>query len=593
MNIKNIYTCFRALPYIKEGLNSLLDQKMNVEVLDATAIFAALLSKQYKTASSTMFLLKLSESLLEYSNLRVKNALASSLAISVDKVWLVVDDQELERSLESIQKNDVIRIRKGGLIPFDGHIVKGDALVNEASMTGEPLAIHKSIDATVFAGTVLEDGEIDVEVMSKHNDSRIEKIIQLIETGEKEKAVMQSKAERLADNIVPLSFGMSALTLILTRNVMSALSVLMVDFSCAIKLTTPITIISALREGVQHDALIKGGKYLEVLANVNTVVFDKTGTLTNAIPKVSTVICVDGDYNENKVLKIAACLEEHFPHIVAAAIVNEAKEIGLVHPENHGKVEYIVALGIASSYHVKRSIIGSYHFIFDDKKVQYPTDKTDFLEKEIGSDSAVYLAVDDQLIGVICVNDPPRDDAKKTIQQLKKSGIKEIIMITGDSESNARHIFELLRIDRFHAQVLPDQKAHFIEDLKAQGKTVLMVGDGINDAPALSVADVSLTMNGSSDIASVISDISIHTEDLSKIITVRELSKELMKKIQNQYKFILTFNSTLIGLFGLVFAGTLAWLHNASTIALSINASKPILNESKVSHDTVGNHETT
>ena len=576
-----IYTYYRAIPFIKMGICSLLNNKINVEVLDATAISAALLSKQYTTASSTMFLLRLSDLLLEYCNMRAKNALAKSLAISVDKVWLVKDGTEIETSLDSIKKNDVIRIRKGSIIPIDGSIVSGDGLVNEATMTGEPLSVHKTIAGTVFAGTVLEDGEIDVEVLGTQDDSRITRILELIDTGEKQKANIQGRAERLADNIVPVSFGLSAITLLLTRNMMRAISVLMVDFSCAIKLTTPITIISALKESVNQDALIKGGKYLEILSNVDTVVFDKTGTLTNAVPKVSKIISIDENYDEDKVLKIAACLEEHFPHSVAASIVATAKERNVIHPEDHGKVEYIVAHGIASSYNGVRSIIGSHHFVFEDEKVPYPDEKEEFLKETIGSDSAVYLAVAGKLVGIICITDPPRDDARQTIKMLKEQGIKEIIMITGDSESNARHTCDLLEIDKYYAQVLPDGKAAIIEKLKSEGKIILMVGDGINDTPALSAADVSLTMNGCSDIAREVADISVLSDDLTKIVTIRQLSVGLMDKIQRQYSFILAFNSTLIGLglFGVVSAGTSAWLHNASTIALSALATKPVLEQ--------------
>ena len=576
-----IYTCYRAIPFIKMGIIALANKKTNVEVLDATAIFAALITKQYKTASSTMFLLRLSDLLLEYSNMRAKNELAKSLKISVDKVWLVKDGVECEVPLESVQKNDVIRIRKGSLIPVDGNIVNGEALVNESTMTGEPLAVHKSTDGTVFAGTVIEDGEIDVEVLSTQNNSRIAKILELIDTGEKEKASIQSDAERLADNIVPVSFGLSLLTLLLTRNVMRALSVLMVDFSCAIKLTTPITIISALKESVNKDALIKGGKYLEVLSKVDTVVFDKTGTLTNAVPTVSKVIQIHKDYDEYGILKIAACLEEHFPHSVASSIVATAQEKNIEHPEDHGKVEYIVAHGIASSYNGKKTIIGSRHFIFEDEKIPYPEDMEELLKNTIGSDSAVYLAVDGELVGIICITDSPRDDAKQTIELLKQDGIKEIIMITGDSEGNAKHTCELLGITKYYAEILPDGKASIIESLKAEGKTILMIGDGINDTPALSVADVSLTMNGSSDIAREVADISVTSNDLTKIVTIRRLSIGLIKKIQKQYRFILAFNSTLIalGLFGVFSASTSALLHNASTICLSALSTKSILNK--------------
>ncbi len=579
-----LYTVSRAVPYIMSGLRSLGKRKINVEVLDGTAITASLLSRKYKTASSTMFLLGLSDLLLEYSNLRAKHALAQSLSISVDKVWLIKDGEEVEVSLKTVAVGDVIRIRKGSLIPMDGTIVNGDALINEATITGEPISVHKFNSSTVFAGTVLEDGEIDIQVLSLQNDSRIAKIIDLIDTGEKEKALVQGRAERLADDIVPVSFGLFFATLALTRSITRALSVLMVDFSCAIKLTTPITMISALKESVNHEVLVKGGKYLEVLSKVDTVVFDKTGTLTNAVPKVSKIIPVAENYSENDVLKIAACLEEHFPHSVASSIVKEAKERNIHHPEKHGKVEYIVAHGIASIYDNKHAVIGSKHFVFEDEKVPCPSDKEQWINEQIGNDSAVYLAVDNELLGIICVNDPPRVDAKCTINKLREEGIENVIMITGDGESNAKHTCELLGIDKYYASILPDGKAEIVERLKAQGKTILMVGDGINDTPALSVADVSLTLNGSSDIAREVADISVISNELTKIVEIRRLSKRLMKKIYKQYGFIVSFNTVLIGLgiFGAIMAETSAWLHNASTMALTVTSARPVMKKEDV-----------
>ncbi|WP_249028701.1 heavy metal translocating P-type ATPase [Tannockella kyphosi] len=570
--------CYRAIPYFKMGLHSLKEQKLNVEVLDATAIGTSLCCKNYKTASSTMFLLQLSDMLLEYANMRAKNALAQSLSISVDRVWLVKDNVEIEIPMEEVQVGDVIKIRQGSLIPIDGTIVSGDAFINESTMTGEPLAVHKSTNGSVFAGTVIEDGEINVMVESLRNDSRIAKILNLIDTGEKEKANIQGNAERLADDIVPVSFGMFAVTLALTGNFTRALTVLMVDFSCAIKLTTPITIISALKESVNNSILIKGGKYLEILSEVDTVVFDKTGTLTNALPKVSKIIPISDEYNEDEILKVAACLEEHFPHSVALAIVTDAKEKGLLHPESHGKVEYIVAHGIASTYNDKRAIIGSKHFVFDDEKVTYPIEKEGWLTEMIANDSAVYLAIDGILVGVVCVNDPPRKEAKEMISLLYEVGIQEVIMITGDSEGNAKYTCDLLGIQKYYSSVLPDGKANIVESLKTSGKTVLMVGDGINDAPALSAANVSLTLNGSSDIAREVADISVLHDDLMKIVEARKLATGLIDKIHQQYGMIVSFNTVLIilGLLGVIPATTSAWLHNSSTLAIAAYATKPI-----------------
>ncbi len=577
--LQKYYVILKAISFLRLGFIALRKGKLSVEVLDATAIGAAILGGNFKTASSTMFLLGLSNLLQGYANMRAKHALAESLAINVDKVWMVQDDLEIEVPMSTVCVGDILRIRAGSMVPADGSILKGEAMFNEATMTGEPLPVHKCAGGTVFAGTILEEGEVDICVRHLNSESRIAKIIELIDTGEKEKAQVQSKAEHLADDIVPISFGLFLATIVLTRNMARALSVLMVDFSCAIKLTTPLTIISALKECVNHDILIKGGKYLEILSKVDTVVFDKTGTLTNAVPKVSKIIVMKEGYTEDKVLQIAACLEEHFPHSVAASIVALAKSKGLIHPEKHGKVEYIVAHGIVSSYEGLRSIIGSLHFVFEDEGVAYPTEKETWINEQIGCDSAVYLAVDGDLVGILCVNDPPREDAAKTIMLLREQGIQDIIMITGDSEGSAKYASDLLGLDNYYAAVLPDGKAKIIEGLKAKGKTILMVGDGINDAPALSSADVSLTMNGSSDIAREVADISVISDDLTKIVLARKIANHLMKKIQQQYGFIVSFNTLLIalGLFGVITAERSAWLHNTSTIGLAANSAKPIL----------------
>lgn len=577
--MRRMYTCCRSIPFLKAGFRSLLRGRLNVELLDATAIGTSMCCGQHKTASSTMFLLKLSDLLLEYSNARAKNELAQSLAINIDKVWLVKDDVEILVPMKELSLGDVVRIRKGSMIPIDGTIVSGEALINETTMTGEPLSVHKKVKGTVFAGTIIEDGEIDVSILALGNQSRIAKIIDMIDHGEEAKANIQGNAERLADGIVPISLGLFLTTLGVSRSIQRALSVLMVDFSCAIKLTTPITIISALKEASQHKIVVKGGKYLELLSKVDTIVFDKTGTLTNAVPKVSKVIVMHEDYTEDKVLRVAACLEEHFPHSVAMAIVAKAKEQNLLHPEDHEKVEYIVAHGIASRYNGIRSVIGSRHFVFEDEKVPFPTEKEEWLVETIGSDSAIYLAVDHQLVGVICVNDPPREDAKVTIEKLRNEGISNIIMITGDSEGTAKNISHILGIDQYYASVLPDGKAQIINQLKAEGKTILMVGDGINDTPALSCADVSLTMNGSSDIAREVSDVSILSDELCEIVVARQLATGLMNKISDHYKFIVSFNTMLIlaGIGGLLPAASSAWLHNASTLSLAGVSTRPIL----------------
>ncbi len=579
LGIRKVWNWYRAGKYIKLGLRSLCHMRMNVELLDATAISAALCNGNHGTASSTMFLLKLSDLLLEYSNARAKNALAQSLSVHVKQVWKVVDDTELSIPMSQLEVGDTIRIRQGAMIPVDGTVLTGEAMVNESTMTGEPLAVHKKEGKSVFAGTLLEEGELDIHVRAFGSQSRIAKIVDMIETGEHTKANIQGKAERMADGIVPVSFGLFLATLGITRNVARALSVLMVDFSCAIKLTTPITVISALKESAQNGILIKGGKYLELLSKVDTVVFDKTGTLTNAVPKVSKILVTDDNYTQEEVLRMAACLEEHFPHSVAAAIVKEATSQGVVHPEDHEKVEYVVAHGIASRCNGVRSIIGSPHFVFDDEGVPYPEELRDWITKEIGADSAVYLAVEGKLIGILCVNDPPRNDAAQAIAMLRNAGISNIQMITGDGKATARYISERLGLDGYHASVLPDGKADLIRQWKQDGHTVLMVGDGINDTPALSCADVSLTLAGSSDIAREVADITVLGDSLTDIVHARRLATGLMKKIAGHYSFIVTFNTLLIGcgLLGFLPASQAAWLHNASTVTLAAVSTKSIL----------------
>lgn len=580
VTLRKVRVWCRASRFIHQGVSSLhRHRRLTVETLDATAITASLCCGNHKTSSSIMFMLNLSDLLMEYSNARAKSALAGSLAINISQVWLVKDEEEISIPMKELAVGDVIHVQLGSMIPVDGTIVKGDALINEATMTGEPLAVHKSAGNTVFAGTVIEEGDLYIEVRTLCSDSRIAKIIEMIDTEEELKASIQSNAERLADGIVPISFGAFFGTLLLTGNMARALSVLMVDFSCAIKLTTPLVILTALREAAQNQIVVKGGKYMEILSEVDTVVFDKTGTLTNAVPKVSKIISTHPEYNEDKILRIAACLEEHFPHSVAAAIVEEAAQKGLHHPETHEKVEYIVAHGIASSYKGKRSIIGSRHFVFEDENVPLPSIDMTELDAQINRDSAVYLAVENELVGVICVSDPPREDAATTIAALREEGIKELIMITGDNESTARYIAEEIGLDNYFAGILPDGKANLVQALKDDGKKILMVGDGINDAPALSCANVSMTLNGSSDIAREVSDIAIHSDSLEEIVHARKLATALMSRINNNYHFIVGFNTSLIGLgiTGIITNNTAAWLHNASTFGLAALSTRPMI----------------
>lgn len=578
--LKPWYHSFKALSYIKEGVLSLFRGHVSVEVLDATAIGVSLLRNDISTASSTMFLLQLSELLLEYSNTRAKNQLTRSLAVYDQVVWLV-EEEERQIPLESLEVGQAIHLRTGSMIPVDGTIVSGDALLNESSMTGEPLAVHKEQNGSVFAGTLVEEGDIIVKVVKLGNQTRIAQIVDVIHSGEDTKASIQGKAERLADGIVPYSFGLFLGTYLFTGNMTRALSVLMVDFSCAIKLTTPISVISALKESAEHGVIVKGGKYLEILSQVDTVVFDKTGTLTEAVPSVAKILSLNPQYSENQVLTLVACMEEHFPHSVASAIVKEAEIRGLAHPEFHEKVEYIVAHGIVTQQNGVRSCVGSYHFIFEDEAIPYPQEKETWLKEEIGNYSAVYFAMNGELVGVICVYDPPRIDAKQVVAQLKHLGIPHIKMLTGDSYATAKSISEELGIDSFVASVLPDEKATHIQQWKSEGHTVLMVGDGINDAPALSCADVSITLAGSSDIAREVADISILSHELQQIIYIRQLSTELMAKISQHYHGIAVFNALLIlgGMFGISTASLNAWLHNVSTLGFAALSTRSLLRD--------------
>lgn len=577
--INPYYQWIKSLSFLKNGLISLFHGKIDVELLDATAIGVSLYRRDYTTASSTMFLLKLSDILFEYSKSRAKNQLAKSLEVNSSSVWRVNGDLEEQIPFDSVNVNDVLRLRKGTMIPVDGTILSGEALINESTMTGEPLSVHKKSGNTLFAGTIVEDGEVDILVKNLGSETRISKIVDFIQRGEENKAEIQGTAERLSDKIVPYSFGLFFSTWFLTRNLTRAVSILMVDFSCAIKLTTPIAVISALKEGAEAGIVVKGGKYLELLSKIDLVVFDKTGTLTKAVPQVSKILCLHPEYKESDILRHAACLEEHFPHSVANAIVLEAESRNLSHPELHEKVEYIVAHGIVTNKDGVRSCIGSYHFIFEDEGIPYPIDKKSWIDQEIGAFSPVYLAIGGELVGIICIFDPPRPEAKEVITELRKLGIPEIVMITGDNENTASRMAESLDLDHFVASVLPQGKAELISQYKNQGKTVLMVGDGINDAPALSTADVSATFAGSSDIAREIADISILSNDLRDLLKAHKLSTTLMQRISHQYAMIVGFNGSLLtlGAFGVLSAAQNALLHNLSTLCFAALSTKPLL----------------
>ncbi len=586
--IKNILTIYHALEYVWDGLDSLTSFRIDVALLDGAAVTGALLNGQYQPASSMMFLLSISDALEDYTLQKAKSTLKDSLALNIDNVWVVGEDgEEKQCPAVDIDKGDKIKVHMGDVIPVDGKVIDGEGMVNEASMTGEPLAVHKMEGKTVHAGTVLEEGNLIIEVYSMNKETRLNKIIDLIENSEDLKAETQSKAEKLADSIVPYSFIATALTYLITRNPTKALSVLMVDFSCAIKLTTPLSIISAMREASDHRMMIKGGKFLENYANADTIVFDKTGTLTNATPKVVDVIPMSKRYSRDEILTMAACIEEHFAHSIATAIVKQAEKEGLIHEEDHSEVEYIVAHGIVTEYDGKRAVIGSKHFLFDDEKVKLTKTQEKKIDKQSKEHSVVYLAIDGKLEGLICIDDPVREEAKYVIEELKSLGIENVIMLTGDSESGAKSSAEALGITQYKSQVLPEDKSRIVEELKQEGKTVIMVGDGINDSPALAAADVSVSMKNSSDIAREVADISLLSDDLYDLVTLRKLSAGMLDKINSNYRNIVAVNGSLLvlGVFGVIQPSTSSMIHNLSTMLFGAMSTKSVLKDSDYEND--------
>ena len=580
--VMSVLVIARGLKYIAKGINTLLGGKLTVDVLDAASVGACLAQKNYSTAGTIMFLLSVSSLLEDYTRARTKAVLTDSLAVKADKVWLAGEESDVLIPMSELKVGDVIRVRTGSVIPVDGSITDGEAFVNESSMTGEPLAVMKSSGASVFAGTVVEEGTLTIKVRELSSNTKINKIIELIDNSENLKAGVQSRAESLADSIVPFSFLGFGLILLLTRNVTKAVSMLMVDYSCAIKLSTPIAVISAIKEAADKNITIKGGKYLEAFADADTIVFDKTGTLTNAEPKLEKVIAFDG-YSEDEVLKTAACLEEHFPHSVARAIVAGASAKHLCHEEEHAEVEYIVAHGIATSLHNERAIIGSKHFVCEDEGVEITDEQQAVIDEQSGACSVVYLAQGGKLTGALCISDPPRKEAKETISLLKQCGINDVIMLTGDSVKAANIIADELGITTVHAQVLPEDKHSYVEALKAEGKHVIMVGDGINDAPALAAANVSVAMSDASDIAKEAADITIRNSDLTELLRVRKLSVDLMDRINRNYRFIVGFNSALLagGIAGLLSPSVSAFLHNASTMMICVKSMTPLNKDSR------------
>lgn len=570
----------RSVKYIVQGVKTLAKRKIEVPVLDATAISVSLIRGDYRTAGAVMFLLSMGEILEEWTHKKSVGDLARSLSLNIDKVWLVTDDTEVQVSAAQIKEGDRIRVHMGAVIPFDGIVMEGEALVNQASLTGESLPVRKAAESPVYAGTVVEEGEITLLVKEGTGSSKYEKIMTMIEDSEKLKSSLEGKAEHLADRLVPYTFLGTGLTLVLTRNTVKALSVLMVDFSCALKLAMPLSVLSAIRESSAHDITVKGGKFLEAVAEADTIVFDKTGTLTKAQPTVVEVIPFD-DRSPDELLRIAACLEEHFPHSMATAVVVEAMKRGLVHEELHTKVEYIVAHGISSTINDKKIIIGSHHFVFEDEGAVVPEDKKEQFEQLPEQYSHLYMAMDGKLVAVICIEDPLRVETAEVIRELKHLGIHKVVMMTGDSDRIAANIAQKAGVDAYYSEVLPEDKANFVEQEKKAGHKVIMVGDGINDSPALSAADVGIAISEGAEIAREIADVTIAADDLREIITLKKISNALMKRIDRNYKVIVGFNTALIlfGVGGVLQPTMSALLHNTSTILISLKSMENLLEE--------------
>ena len=579
--IRAIYTTVVSVKYIWKGIQTLAQGKIEVPVLDATAIGVSMLRGDYGTAGSVMFLLGVGELLEEWTHKKSVGDLARSMSLNVGKVWLKKDGQEILVPSEKIVAGDEIVVHMGNLIPFDGEVSNGEGMVNQASLTGESVPVRRTLGSVVYAGTVLEEGELTILVKQTGGSSRYEKITAMIEESEKLKSGLESKAEHLADRLVPYSLGGTALTYLLTRNATKALSILMVDFSCALKLAMPISVLSAIREANQHKITVKGGKFLEAVAEADTIVFDKTGTLTKAQPTVAEVVSFSEIKSPDELLRIAACLEEHFPHSMAKAVVDAAREKYLDHEEMHSKVEYIVAHGISTTINGKKAIIGSYHFVFEDENSIIPEGMEEKFRHLPEEYSHLYLALEGVLAAVICIEDPLRPEAAEIIRQLKKTGLKKIVMMTGDSERTAKAIAKKVGVDEYYAEVLPEDKANFVEKEKVEGRKVIMIGDGINDSPALSAADVGIAISEGAEIAREIADITVAADDLAEILVLRMLSNRLMKRIHKNYRFIVTFNAGLIllGVGGILQPTTSALLHNTSTLYIGLKSMGNLLDE--------------
>ena len=572
----------QAARYLAKGGRCLMGRRLEVEVLDAAAIGVSLLRRDFNTAGSVMFLLSIGELLEEWTHKKSVGDLARSMSLNIDKVWLKTEDSVILVPLPTVREGDLIVVHVGTVIPLDGVVESGEAMINQASLTGESLPVKKGAGAYVYAGTALEEGEIVIRVKKAAGDTRFERIVTMIEESEKLKSSVEGKAATLADALVPYSFGGTILTWLFTRNITKAISVLMVDFSCALKLSIPLAVLSAMREAGSHHITVKGGKYLEAVAEADTIVFDKTGTLTKAKPRVADVVSFNGMKKE-ELLRIAACLEEHFPHSMANAVVGEARRRGLVHEEMHSRVDYIVAHGIATYVGGERVIIGSHHFVFEDEKAVIPPGRQADFEALPTEYSHLYLAIGGELAAVILIEDPLREEAAGVIKELKELGIRQIVMMTGDSERTARAIAARVGVDKYFSEVLPEDKANFVEQEKRAGHKVIMVGDGINDSPALSAADAGIAIREGAEIAREIADITISGDGLRQLTTLKAISKGLMGRIHGSYRFVIGFNLGLIflGIGGVMAPSTSAFLHNASTVGLSLRNMTNILPAAK------------
>ena len=577
--VRACVTTVKSVKYICKGLNCLWHRKIEVPVLDATAIGVSVIRSDFETAGSVMFLLGIGEILEEWTHKKSVDDLARTMSLNVGKVWLVKNDNEVLVPSSEIEVGDKVVVRMGKIIPFDGQVTDGEAMVNQASLTGESAPVRKCENSYVYAGTVVEEGEITIKVKETGGSSKFEKIVMMIEESEKLKSALESKAEHIADKLVPYTLAGTGITYLLSRNVTKALSVLMVDFSCALKLAMPISVLSAIREASMHNITVKGGKFLEAVANADTIVFDKTGTLTKAQPTVAKVISFNG-YEPDELLRIAACLEEHFPHSMANAVVDAARAKKLDHEEMHSKVEYVVAHGISTKINDKKVIIGSYHFVFEDEKCVVPEGKEELFKNLPNEYSHLYLAIGDSLAAVICIEDPLREEAEAVINSLRRAGISKIVMMTGDSDRTAKVIAKKVGVDEYYSEVLPEDKAKFVEKEKAKARKVIMIGDGINDSPALSAADVGIAISDGAEIAREIADITIGSDDLYNIVTLKLLSDSLMKRISKNYRNIVGFNTGLIllGVSGIIQPTTSALFHNTSTLLISLKSMQNLLN---------------